>query len=80
MIGIDIRFMTRDMQDGIISSGVGLFCAEVLSGMKETDRKGIVLIVNADQRKTAGKTAVIFARSDSMESAGVDISGKCREI
>ena len=55
MIGIDIRFMTRDMQDGIISSGVGLFCAEVLSGMKETDRKGIVLIVNADQRKTAGK-------------------------
>ena len=54
MIGIDIRFMTRDMMDGIISSGVGVFCAEVLSGMKESDRKKTALILNASQRETAG--------------------------
>ena len=53
MIGIDIRFLRRDMEDGIISSGVGLFFAEVLSGMKESDRRKTALIIRPEQREAA---------------------------
>lgn len=39
MIGIDIRFMSRNMQRGKITSGTGLFCAEVLAGIVDCNRE-----------------------------------------
>lgn len=53
MIGIDIRFMSANMKDGIISSGVGLFCADILNGINDNDKKIIALIVDKRQKRAA---------------------------
>ena len=55
MIGIDLRFMSVNMKDGIISSGVGLFCADVLNGMDKDERNDVALIVDDRQKQAAEK-------------------------
>lgn len=55
MIGIDIRFMSANMKDGIISSGVGLFCADILNGIKDKDKNDIALIIDKRQKSAAEK-------------------------
>lgn len=52
MVGIDIRFMSENMRNGIISSGVGLFCADVLDGIsKNNQQKHFCLIIDQFQKK-----------------------------
>ena len=54
MIGIDIRFMSENMKNGTISSGVGLFCADVLKGIVQCKRSAeVVLIADSNQFRAA---------------------------
>lgn len=55
MIGIDIRFMSNNMKNGIISSGVGLFCADILNGLNKEEKERIALIVDEKQRNVSDK-------------------------
>lgn len=52
MVGIDIRFMSENMKNGIISSGVGLFCADILDGIiKNNSCQNFCLIIDHCQKR-----------------------------
>ena len=52
MVGIDIRYLTDDMKKGVISTGVGVFCSELLRTFSELNRnRDFVLIICSEQKK-----------------------------
>ena len=56
MIAIDIRFLSENMRNGIISSGTGVFFSEVIAGIREnrwTD--SFLLLVDKEQENAARK-------------------------
>ena len=56
MIAIDIRFLSENMRDGIISSGVGVFFSDVIDGIRKNNQVDkILMIVDSKQYETAKK-------------------------
>ena len=54
MIAIDIRFLSENMKDGIISSGVGVFFKEIIEGIRNNKiSKEFALIVDDKALKSA---------------------------
>lgn len=56
MIAIDITFMSEEMKNGKISSGVGMFCQEILNGIVLLEKQdNFILVTKYEQKEYAIK-------------------------
>ena len=63
MIGIDIRYLTDDMEKGFISTGVGLFGSELLKAFSELNKnQNYILIISSKKKKlTTYNGTILFS-------------------